>query len=66
MATSKIPLKETAQPVLRLARTRLNPHSANNIFLGTSSWSFPGWSMLFAKEYRESEKGKPLKWHTIN
>jgi hypothetical protein len=58
MATSKIPLIETAQPVLISARARLNSHSANNIFLGTSSWSFPGWSMVFAKEYRESQLAK--------
>jgi uncharacterized protein YecE (DUF72 family) len=58
MATSKNPTIEAALPVLTSTRPRLSAHTANNIFLGTSSWSFPGWSMVFAKEYREAQLAK--------
>jgi uncharacterized protein YecE (DUF72 family) len=58
MPTSKNLSIEATQPVLESTRTRHSAHSTENIFLGTSSWSFPGWSMVFAKEYREAQLAK--------
>jgi uncharacterized protein YecE (DUF72 family) len=58
MATSKTTLIEASQPVLISARSRLSSQSNHKTFLGTSSWSFPGWSMVFGKEYRESQLAK--------
>jgi uncharacterized protein YecE (DUF72 family) len=55
MATSKTQTIEATEPTLTSSRTGHTAHPANNIFLGTSSWSFPGWSMVFAKEYREAQ-----------
>jgi uncharacterized protein YecE (DUF72 family) len=58
MATSKKVQIEVSEPLLKSVRARNNAHSTENIFLGTSSWSFPGWSMVFAKEYREAQLAK--------
>jgi uncharacterized protein YecE (DUF72 family) len=58
MATSKTTLIEVSQPLLISARSGLNSQGRDKTFLGTSSWSFPGWSMVFGKEYRESQLAK--------
>jgi hypothetical protein len=55
MAPSKTTLIEVGQPLLISARSGLNSQSRDKTFLGTYSWSFPGWSMVFGKEYRESQ-----------
>jgi uncharacterized protein YecE (DUF72 family) len=51
----------TVQPAIE----RLNKHSfttqhqfEGTTFLGTSSWSFPGWSMVWDQSYKESQLAK--------
>jgi hypothetical protein len=54
MAIPIIPIEATF-PLLESRFQGVNP---SQVYLGTSSWSFPGWQMVFANENKESQLAK--------
>lgn len=54
MAIQGIPIEAT----FPLLESQYKAAVRSRVYLGTSSWSFPGWQMVFANEYKESQLAK--------